>query len=508
MTTRWNYELYIDGKWTRGAATQDITVIDPANEEAIGTVPEGTVDDARSAIEAAHRAFYDGPWPYMKPAERGAKLKALAEILSSREAELRELVVAEAGACGPMVDMVQVGGAIGIGHYNADRVQDLVQWVESSHPTGGPNGMAGSAVVREPVGVVAAITPFNFPFMLNMVKVMPAMAVGCSVVLKPHPWTPLDAFEIARAADEAGIPPGVLNVITGHAEVGDELTGNPLVDMITFTGSTATGRRIMSRAGEQIKRVQLELGGKSARIFLDDVPADFARQHGFGMVIAHCGQGCALQTRLLVPENLLDPLVEGIKGMVPFLKIGDTRDPETVLGPLVSAQQRERVEDYVASGIDQGATLVTGGKRPEGFEKGFFYEPTAFIGTNDMRIAQEEIFGPVLTIIPYSGDEDEAVRIANDSIYGLAGSVVSANTARAFNVARRIRAGNVTAEGVGTLGAINPGIGAGQGPGWGEPLAGIAQGGAFGGFKQSGIGREWGRHGLEDFTEVKSISWG
>jgi len=506
MGTRWNYELYIDGKWTRGSSQGDITVIDPATEEAIGLVPEASVEDARHAIHAARRAFDEGPWPYLKPAERGAKLKQLAEILSSRHDELRELIMAEAGACGPILDAVQCGGALGIAHYNADRVQDLVEWVESSPPTGGPNGMSGSALVREPVGVVAAITPFNFPFMLNLVKVMPAMAVGCSVVLKPHPWTPLDAFEIARAADEAGIPPGVLNVITGHADVGDELTGNPLVDMITFTGSTATGRRIMSRAGEGIKRVQLELGGKSARVFLDDVPEDYVRAHGFGAMLTHCGQGCALQTRLLIPERLLDAYLDGVRAIAPAIRIGDPRDPESQLGPLISEQQRARVEDYVASGIDQGATLVTGGKRPDGFKKGFFYEPTVFVGRNDMRIAQEEIFGPVLTVILYSGDTDEAVRIANDSIYGLSGAVVSAHTARAFNVARRIRSGSVFAEGVGS-GAIDTGPGAGQGPGWGKPLAGIAQGGAFGGFKQSGIGREWGRHGLEDFTEVKSLSW-
>jgi aldehyde dehydrogenase (NAD+) len=507
MSTRWNYDLYIDGKWTRGAAEQDITVIDPATEEVIGIVPEATVADARAAIEAAHRAFTDGPWPYMKPAERGAALKRVAEILSARKDQLAEIIVAEAGVCTQLVEPLQVGAGIGIAHYNADKVQDLVEWVESSPPTGKSRGMAGSAVVREPVGVVAAITPFNFPFMLNAVKVFPAMAVGCPVVLKPHPWTPLDAFEIARAVDEAGIPPGVFNVITGHAEVGDELTGNPLVDMITFTGSTATGRRIMSRAAEQIKRVQLELGGKSARVFLDDVPEDYARGHGFGIMLTHCGQGCALNTRLLVPEKLLDSVVEGIKAMAPMLKIGDPRDPATLIGPLISEQQRARVEDYVASGIDQGATLVCGGKRPEGFEKGFFYEPTAFVGTNDMRIAQEEIFGPVLTIIPYSGSDEDAVRIANDSIYGLAGSVVSANTSRAFNVARRIRAGTVTAEGVGSAAPVDPGLGNGQGPGWGQPIPGLAQGGAFGGFKQSGIGREWGRHGMEDFTELKSISW-
>ena len=195
MSTRWNYDLYIDGKWTRGAAEQDITVIDPANEQTIGSVPEATVSDTRSAIEAAHRAFYDGPWPFMKPAERGAKLKQLAEILTARSKELSEIIVAEAGVTTQILEPMQLGGGLGVCHYNADRVQDLVEWVETAPPTGGPNGMAGSAMVREPVGVVAAITPFNFPFMLNCVKVIPAMAVGCSVVLKPHPWTTLDAFE-------------------------------------------------------------------------------------------------------------------------------------------------------------------------------------------------------------------------------------------------------------------------------------------------------------------------
>jgi acyl-CoA reductase-like NAD-dependent aldehyde dehydrogenase len=507
MGTRWSYDLFVDGKWTRGSGNRTLTVIDPATEEAIGEVPDATVDDARQAILAARRAFDEGPWPFLKPKERGARLKRLSEILESRMAEIRELVVAEAGAAGPIVDFVQVGGAIGIGHYNAEKVQDLVEWVETSPPTGGPNGMMGSALVREPVGVVAAITPFNFPFMLNMVKVMPAMAVGCSVVLKPHPWTPLDAFEIARAAEEAGIPPGVLNVVTGHAEVGDVLTSHPAVDMITFTGSTATGRRIMSRAGEQIKRVQLELGGKSATVILDDVPESYVRSFGFGLMLTHCGQGCALQTRLLLPERMLEAYLDGVKAIAPQIKIGDPRDPSTMLGPLISAQQRARVEGYVASGLEQGAKLVTGGKRPAHLTKGFFYEPTVFVGTNDMKIAQEEIFGPVMTVIPYSGKDADAIRIANDSIYGLSGGVIAANTARAFNVARRIRTGTITAQGVASTATCDPGAGGGQGPGWGAPLAGIAQGGAFGGFKQSGIGREWGRHGLEDFTEVKSISW-
>ncbi|MFW6093315.1 MAG: aldehyde dehydrogenase family protein [Pseudomonadota bacterium] len=503
----WNYDLFIDGAWTRGTAAEDITVIDPATEAAIGRVPEAGAADAGAAVAAARRAFDEGPWPYMKPKERGAILKRMADILASRHDALRELIVAETGTAGMITDAVQCGGALGIGHYNADEAHHLVEWVEAGAPVGGPQGMAGSALVREPVGVVGAITPFNFPFMLNMVKVFPAMAVGCPVVLKPHPWTPLDAFEIARAAEEAELPPGVLNVVTGGADVGEELTGHPGVDMLTFTGSTATGRRIMSRAGEQIKRVHLELGGKSAQIVLDDVSEEVVRSIGFGAVLVHCGQGCALQTRLLMPEHLMDAYLDGVRAAREHIVVGDPRDSATVLGPLIREQQRQRVMGYVQSGLDEGAELVTGGKVPEHLDRGFFYEPTVLVGRNDMRIAQEEIFGPVLTVIPYSGSDDDAVRLANDSIYGLSGGVMAANTARAFNVARRVRTGTITATGVGQPPAGEPGPGGGQGPGWGQAPGGIGQGGAFGGFKQSGLGREWGRHGLEDFTEVKSISW-
>jgi len=340
-----------------------------------------------------------------------------------------------------------------------------------------------------------------------VVKVAPALAAGCTIVLKPHPWTPLDAFLIAQAAEEAGLPPGVLNVITGHAEVGDEMTSNPLVDMVAFTGSTATGRRIMANGAPTMKRLQLELGGKSAHVVLDDVSEEYARSFGFGAVLAHCGQGCVIQTRLLLPEHLLDAYKEGVLAAAPMIKIGDPLDPATVLGPLIREQQRQRVEGLVQSGLDEGAELLTGGRRPPEHDKGFFYEPTAMIGRNDMRIAQEEIFGPVLTVIPYSGKDADAVRLANDSIYGLGGGVVAASTARAFNVARQIRAGAMSAQGVGSAALPSLGQGGGQGPGWGEAMAGIGQSGAFGGFKQSGLGREWGHHGLEEFTEIKSISW-
>jgi len=503
----WNYDLFIDGKWTSEAAEGSIEVLNPATEEVIGAVPEATTKTAVLAIEAARRAFDRGPWPYMKPSERAAKLTAMAGILEGRAGELRDLIIAETGSTGFLTDMVQGAGSIGMLRSNAAIVEHTFPWVENNPPTGGPTGLVGSALVREPIGVVAAITPFNFPFMLNVVKVAPALAAGCTVILKPHPWTPLDAMMIAEAAAEAGIPPGVLNVITGHGEVGDELTANPMVDMVTFTGSTATGRRIMASASGTVKRVQLELGGKSATIVLGDVGEDYARTIGFGQVLAHCGQGCVLHTRVLLPERLLDSYKEGVDAVRPLITIGDPRNESTVLGPLIREQQRQRVEGYVASGIEQGAELLCGGKRPEGMDKGFFYEPTVFIGSNDLRISQEEIFGPVLTVVPYSGDDEDAVLLANDSIYGLGGGVVSTSESRAFNVARQIRAGLVTVQKVGSEPLADAGPGAGQGPGWGADPKGIGQSGAFGGYKQSGLGREWGRHGIEDFTEIKNLIW-
>jgi acyl-CoA reductase-like NAD-dependent aldehyde dehydrogenase len=506
MTERWDYELYVDGAWTSEGAVGTLDVIDPATELSIGSVPEGSPKTAVQAITAARRAFDSGPWPWMRPAHRAAALVKMAESLEARAGELRELIVAETGSTGFLTDFVQAVGSVGMFRSNAAIVEHSFPWVENGPPSGQVGGMAGSAIVREPVGVVAAITPFNFPFMLNVVKVAPALAAGCTVVLKPHPWTPLDAMMIAEAAAEAGIPPGVFNVVTGHADVGDELTSNPMVDMVTFTGSTATGRRIMASASGTVKKLQLELGGKSAQVVLDDVTEDYARSIGFGAVLTHCGQGCVLQTRLLLPEHLLDAYKEGVAAAYPNITIGDPRDPATVLGPLIREQQRERVEGYVQSAHDQGAELLCGGRRPEGVDTGFFYEPTVFVGTNAMRIAQEEIFGPVLTVVPYSGGDAEAVALANDSIYGLGGAVVSASTARAFNVARQVRAGHLTVQGLG--GPPAPGSpGGGQGPGWGEDMKGIGQAGAFGGYKQSGLGREWGHHGLEDFTEVKNIVW-
>jgi acyl-CoA reductase-like NAD-dependent aldehyde dehydrogenase len=507
VTTTWHYDrMFIDGEWTDGPASGLIEVINPATEDVIGSVPNADVKAAHAAIEAARRAFDDGPWPRATPRERATVLKRFAALLDERHDALKELVIAEAGSTGFLADIIQVRGTISIAEWVAESVEHGVRWVESSPPVGGPTTMSGHAVVREPVGVVAAITPFNFPFFLNIVKVVPALAVGCAVVLKPHPWTPLDAYEIARAAQDAGIPPGVLNVITGGTQVGQELTSHPMVDMVTFTGSTPTGRAIMAAAAPTVKRLQLELGGKSAAIVLDDVSAEQVAGLGMASCMIHAGQGCALLTRLLLPEHMLDAYVEGARKSLPFLKVGDPRQPDTIIGPLIREQQRERVEDYVRSGLDEGAELVFGGRRPEHLTKGFFYEPTLFVNArNDMRIAQEEIFGPVLTVLTYR-DEDDAVRIANDSIFGLGGGVTTTNTARGFNVARRIRAGNVA---VSTLGPPVPNFepDRGAGPGWAALPGGVGITGVFGGFKQSGVGREWGHHGMEEFTQLKSITW-
>ena len=507
MGARWDYEsLFIDGAWTADDVVGVIEVVDPATEEVIGSAPDAGLKATDAAIRAARVAFDEGPWPRMSPKQRAAVLHRFAALLYERHDSLKELIVAESGSVDFLANLIQVRGTMDIAQWVADSTEHAVQWTEVP-PVGGPTTMSGHAVVREPVGVVAAITPFNFPFFLNIVKVVPALAAGCTVVLKPHQWTPLDAYEIAKAAQDAELPPGVLNVISGGAEVGAEMTRHPMVDMVTFTGSTPTGRAIMSAAAPTVKRLQLELGGKSASIVLDDVPESHVAGMGILTSMIHAGQGCALHTRLLLPERFLDAYVEGARKSLSWLKVGDPREAGTLIGPLIREQQRLRVESYVQSGIEEGAELVFGGKRPESPAKGYFYEPTLFINVrNDMRIAQEEIFGPVLTVITYK-TEEEAIAIANDSIYGLGGGVVAANTARGFNVARQIRAGNVMVQTVGQPVSNFERIG-GAGPGWSaEEPVGVGITGVFGGFKQSGVGREWGHHGIEEFTELKTIAW-
>ncbi len=510
MADHWKFDSFIGGSWTSGTATESLDVINPSTEAVIGTVPRATVEDTRAAIAAAREAFDDGPWPWMTVTERARAIKRLAAALDARRPEIAELLTAEVGMVSTL-EPIQVGEGLSAAHYCADWVEHALEWEQRFPPTVGGATVGGRIIVREPIGVVGAITPFNFPFMLDMWKVAPALAVGCTMVLKPHPLTPLQSFVIAQAADEAGLPAGVLNVVVGGAEVGHELTSSPLVDCIAFTGSTATGKQIVKAAADTVKKVQLELGGKSVQLVLPDVPDEIVGTLGVQGVVVHCGQGCGLPTRMLLHESQLDAFIAGATQAVPTITIGDPADPSIALGPLMSAAQRERVEGYVASGLEQGAELVVGGRRPPHLDKGFFYEPTIFAGaSNDMRIAQEEIFGPVLTVLTYQ-TEKEAIRIANDSVYGLAGVVMGMTSGRAFNVARQIRSGNINAVGVGAMlappaeGATNPG--GGRGPGWGGGGPTGMGGSVWGGFRQSGQGREWGKYGFEEFTELKSITW-
>jgi aldehyde dehydrogenase (NAD+) len=352
-------------------------------------------------------------------------------------------------------------------------------------PTFG-QGIGQGVVVREPAGVVAAITPFNYPFMVNVMKVAPALAAGCTVVLKPSPFTPLAGLLFGEVADEVGLPSGVLNVVTADLEGSRLLTAHPAVDVVTFTGSVPVGADVMRQAAGGIKRVLLELGGKSANVVLED--ADLTRVVPMSAMTftRHSGQSCAALTRILVHESRHDELVAGLVGVLEKFKIGDPADADTVIGPLIRDPHRGRVELMVKLGREEGATVAYGGGRPAGLDKGFFFEPTLFTDVkNNMQIAQEEIFGPVGVVIPFS-DDDEAVAIANDSRYGLNGAVWSADPVRAYGVASRIRTGQVIINGAG--GGVNP-----HAP--------------FGGYKHSGVGREFGEAALDEYLETKSVHW-
>lgn len=506
MDLQWKFDLFIDGAWDAGeSGGEPLEVVNPATEEVVGRSTRASAKDAGRAVAAARRAFDEGPWPWMKPAERAAALRRLAQALHARSDELRDLALVETGMAGPMREHVQATGPIGMFESNAALAEHAFEWYDVSAPTPDVTGISGSAILREPAGVVAGITPFNWPFLQACIKSAPALAAGCTVVLKPHPFTPLSAMLVAQAAEEAELPPGVLNVVPGEVAVGEALSTSPLVDMVAVTGSTANGRAIMAAASATVKKVQLELGGKSAQVVLNDVSEEYVRSIGFGNVLIHCGQSCGAWSRLLLPERFLDAYKDGLDEARAQIQVGDPADSRTTLGPLIRDSQRQRVDELVRAGIDEGAEVLCGAMRPGHLTKGYFYEPTVLLGHNDMVVSREEIFGPVLTVIPYSGEEDEAVRLANDSIHGLVGGVFAATTARAFRVARRIRTGRIDV--VGTERSAGPQAAADHGPGWGKSPGSVGQDGAFGGFKQSGIGREFGRLGLEAYTDVKWLHW-
>ena len=414
-------QLYIDGAWVAPAGTDTIDVVNPATEQVIGRIPEGTPADVDRAVAAARAAFET--WSRTSVDERGKYLSRLSEALGARAEEIARTVTEEMGAPAKFAQVVQAGLPITVMGTYAQLVSEYA--FEET--------VGNSLVVREPVGVVGAITPWNYPLHQIVNKVAPALAAGCTVVLKPSEVAPFSAFLLADVIDEVGLPAGVFNVVTGTGPVvGEAIAKHPDVDMVSFTGSTAAGKRVTQLAAETVKRVALELGGKSANVVLPD--ADFSKigKIAVAQAFQNAGQMCSALTRLVVPRDRQAEVVEQVKAAAESYVPGDPTSPDTRLGPLVSDTQRERVRGYIAKGIDEGATLVTGGaEAPEGLDKGYYVKPTVFADvTSDMTIAQEEIFGPVLAVMPYD-DEDDALRIANSTVYGLAGGVWSGDAERA-----------------------------------------------------------------------------
>jgi betaine-aldehyde dehydrogenase len=470
--------LYIGGEWVAPEGTDVIEVISPHSEEVIATVPDGTPADIDRAVAAARQTFDGTDWPRLPLDERLAIVQRFTDLYAARMMDMASLITEEMGSPITFSQLAQSPTPWMMLNTFMGIARDL-DWEETR-----PGVMGGPVIVRrEPVGVVAAIVPWNVPQFVTMSKLAPALVSGCTMVLKPAPETPLDAYLMAELLQEAGVPAGVVNIVPAGRETGEHLVRHAGVDKVAFTGSTAAGRRIASICGEQLKRCSLELGGKSAAIILDD--ADLAAtMQGLKMAsLMNNGQACVAQTRILASKDRYSEVVDALAETVKSMSVGDPADPTTEIGPLVAERQQERVEKYIALGQEEGARVVVGGNGPpEGLERGWYVQPTVFAdATNDMRIAREEIFGPVLTVIPYDG-VDDAVRLANDSDYGLAGSVWTADTAAGMDIARRVRTGTY---------GINQYLMDFMAP--------------FGGYKASGIGREFGREGLEHYLETKSI---
>lgn len=475
--------LFIGGAWVEPDGGH-YEVVDPATEQTVGRAPEASRDQVRAACAAAREAF--GPWSRTTPEERAAILARAAGIIGGNLESYADLARAETGATTATARRMQVGVAAARFRRYA-RVEPAEWAIPPQINEAGPMGRAavmGALAVRQPVGVVTCITSYNNPWANPAGKVAPALAMGNTVVVKPAPQDPLSVYRMAEALEAAGVPRGVVNVVSGRSvEVGEQAVSSPDVDMVSFTGSTAVGQRIAEVCGRGMKRQLMELGGKGAALVFDDADVGSAVA-GIGTTFSfYSGQICTAPTRVLAQRGVYDRLVEQLAGYAGRLKVGDPREPDTIVGPVISAAHRDRVESYVELGRKEGAVVVTGGERPS-YDRGFYVAPTLLADcTNDMRVAREEIFGPVVTVVPFE-DEEEGVALANDTDYGLIDYVWSADVARAFRVARRLRAGGV---GVNTVGRNM------EAP--------------FGGFKRSGVGRDVGSYALHAYSEVQAIVW-
>ena len=472
--------LFIGGTWVAPSTGEVIEVISPHSETVVARVAAAGPLDVDAAVTAARTAFDEGPWPRLAVTERIDVVRRLAKVFAERKSELAQAISTEIGAPITFAQRAQVGLPLMMMSAFCDVAADY-PWEEKRA------GFFGSDlhIRREPIGVVAAIVPWNMPQFLISTKLVPALLAGCCVVLKPAPESPLDALLLADMLEQLGLPPGVVSVLPGDGKVGEHLVTHPGVDKVSFTGSTEAGRHVAAACGAQLKRVSLELGGKSAAILLDDADPATAAAGIRSASLSNSGQICNALTRILVPAKRSSEFVDALANELAAIVIGDPADPATQMGPLVARRQQARVRDYIRAGEQEGARLVVGGaESPEGLERGWYVRPTLFSDAdNSMTIAREEIFGPVLTVIPYD-DEAQAVRIANDSDYGLAGSVWTADSVRGLSVASQIRTG--------TFG-VNQGYTM-------DPFA------PFGGVKNSGYGRELGREGFDGYTDLKSIA--
>jgi len=477
-----NYQMYIDGQWCDASDGRTTDVINPATEKAFARVPFGSVEDAGRAIKAAHNSFETGEWRNMDPAERS---RILLDVLKKFQEKSQDFAALETENLGIPISQSAL--------INVSTAQNRFEWfakaanrvLEEPMPLFRGLAVAAPYIRREPVGVCATIVPWNAPLVLGAQGLAAALAMGNSIVIKPATIMPCSLIELLKIIDESEIPKGVVNLVTGSGStIGEVMASHPLVDKVTFTGSTDVGKHVLSLASETLKNTTMELGGKSAVIFLDDTDVDLAVSSAIWGCFVNSGQICYATTRALVPASMYDEFVEKLVEKVKRIKVGDPQDNTTTMGPLVSEKQRATTEHYIEIGKNEGARLACGGGRPEGLGKGYFIEPTVFVDVdNSMTIAQEEIFGPVLCVIKYSGD-DEAVRLANDSPFGLLGAVFSKNIERAIGIAEKLRVGNV----------------------WINELHFMSLDLPYGGIKQSGIGRERGLYGmLNEYSEIKSI---